>query len=226
MTQEAEKLESFQQRLQERLIAASRQPQWLPAAEQAYMAANDARGERFTQLAHSLMEHVIRPRLAALANAFPNASLVEQEPLHSCQCNFGYCERFPIYVKLEMGLEHNLPLEKVFCTYKLNMSPVFIKFSEQDKLDLPLENVNETLVADWVEERLLDDFLSAYLQIDQGLAELDEDVATDPVCGMRLTRSATTVVEDYLGHPYYFCSTQCAEKFAADPKAYVKLKMM
>ena len=226
MTQEAEKLESFQQRLQERLIAASRQPQWLPAAEQAYMAANDARGERFTQLAHSLMQQVVRPRLAALANAFPNASLAEKEPLYSCQCNFGYCERFPVYVKLEMGLEHDLTLEKVFCTYKLNMSPVFIKFSEQDKLDLSLDNVDESAVADWVEARLLNDFLNAYLQIDRGQAELDEDVATDPVCGMRLSRFATTVVEDYLGHSYFFCSSQCADKFAADPKAYVKLKMM
>jgi YHS domain-containing protein len=226
MSEEAEKLELFQQRLQDRLSAANRQPQWLPGAEQAYMAASDERGERFTQLAHRLMEHVIRPRLVALANAFRNASLADMSSLRSCQCNFGYCERFPVYAKLEIGLEHDLRWEKAFCTYKLHMSPVFIKFSEQDKLDLPLEHVDECQVADWVEARLLDDFLSAYVQIDRGQPESDEDVVADPVCGMRLSRSAIKADGDYLGHSYFFCSSLCAEKFEADPTAYVKLKMM
>lgn len=45
-------------------------------------------------------------------------------------------------------------------------------------------------------------------------------MATDPVCGMDVSEDAEQHVQ-HAGDDYWFCSTHCREKFAADPAAYV-----
>lgn len=43
----------------------------------------------------------------------------------------------------------------------------------------------------------------------------------DPVCGMIVTPSASTLTTTHDGHPYYFCSAGCLSKFSADPARYL-----
>ena len=42
----------------------------------------------------------------------------------------------------------------------------------------------------------------------------------DPVCGMRLAPETAAAQQKYDGHTYYFCSSQCAATFVADPTRY------
>ncbi|MGK0362352.1 MAG: Cu+-exporting ATPase, partial [Bradymonadia bacterium] len=42
----------------------------------------------------------------------------------------------------------------------------------------------------------------------------------DPVCGMTVTPSSSHHTE-HAGHPFYFCSGRCKEKFIADPQRYL-----
>jgi Cu+-exporting ATPase len=46
-------------------------------------------------------------------------------------------------------------------------------------------------------------------------------MAKDPVCGMTVDENSAAASSDYLGQRYYFCSENCAQKFAANPEAYV-----
>ncbi|MDP1749241.1 MAG: heavy metal translocating P-type ATPase [Reyranella sp.] len=49
-----------------------------------------------------------------------------------------------------------------------------------------------------------------------------EEIATDPVCGMKVKIAGaknTTVRE---GHTYYFCNPKCLQKFTAEPLRYLK----
>jgi len=103
--------------------------------------------------------------------------------------------------------------------------PVFVKLNERDKLTLPIDNVSDDEVAAWVEERLLE-FVDAYLRIDRGTDDFDDEPATDPVCGMRISRSTAAASDNYRGHPYFFCSKECQERFAREPTAYVEVKAM
>ena len=109
--------------------------------------------------------------------------------------------------------------------YEASMMPVFIKLNERDKLTLPLDDVPDDAVAAWVEERLLE-FVDAYLRIDRGREDFDDEPATDPVCGMRISRSSAVASDSYRGHPYFFCSRECQERFAREPTAYVEVKTM
>jgi len=105
------------------------------------------------------------------------------------------------------------------------MMPAFVRFTEQDRLPLPLDTVADDEVADWVEERLLE-FLDTYLRIDGGGEEFAEEPATDPVCGMQILRSAAAASDSYYGHPYFFCCEDCRVKFQQDPAQYIQVKTL
>ena len=40
-------------------------------------------------------------------------------------------------------------------------------------------------------------------------------MTTDPVCGMQVDEKTTQWKADYNGRTFYFCSTQCRDKFKA-----------
>src|SRR5512134_1916808 len=44
---------------------------------------------------------------------------------------------------------------------------------------------------------------------------------TDPVCGMNVAPHTAIHQAMHAGHPYYFCSAKCREKFLADPSRYL-----
>jgi len=50
----------------------------------------------------------------------------------------------------------------------------------------------------------------------------DAHKVKDPVCGMRIDPHAAEHRREHRGRTYYFCGAGCAEKFAADPEAYLE----
>jgi Cu+-exporting ATPase len=44
---------------------------------------------------------------------------------------------------------------------------------------------------------------------------------TDPVCGMEVSANESAGQTEYGGETYYFCSTNCKERFDNDPQQYV-----
>jgi YHS domain-containing protein len=218
-------LVEFASRVESQLNAATREPHWEPEEAERYMTAVAERRQRFEQFAWRLTETVVQPRLETLAGYFSNASLSHDEPAGRCSCWFGYCERFPASTKVEFAVEHDVRFEKVAVCYEASMMPVFIKLNERDKLTSRLDEAKDDRVAEWVEQRLLE-FLDAYLRIDRGRDDFDEEAATDPVCGMRITRSAAVASDSYRGHPYFFCSLECQARFNREPTTYVEVKAM
>jgi YHS domain-containing protein len=218
-------LVDFAKRLEEQLTSAGREPHWEPDEAERYMSAIAGRREKFDALAARLIEAVIQPRMETLASYFSNASLSRDEPVGRCSCWFGHCERFPASTHVAFAMEHDVRLENVAVCFDASMMPVFIKMNEHDRLTEPLDSIQDDAVAAWVEERLCE-FLDAYLRIDRGSDEFEEDAATDPVCGMRISRSAAAASDSHRGHPYFFCSRECQERFARNPSDYVEVKTM
>jgi uncharacterized protein len=44
--------------------------------------------------------------------------------------------------------------------------------------------------------------------------------ALDPVCGMQVEIAHAPATTDHAGHPYYFCSDRCADRFVANPERF------
>src|SRR5437868_7118746 len=47
------------------------------------------------------------------------------------------------------------------------------------------------------------------------------DLATDPVCGMRINPHTAKYRAEHAGRAYYFCSAGCRAKFLANPERYI-----
>lgn len=49
----------------------------------------------------------------------------------------------------------------------------------------------------------------------------NEPTATDPVCGMKLSRTTAAEELEYDGKTYHFCAEVCRQTFEADPHKYI-----
>ena len=48
------------------------------------------------------------------------------------------------------------------------------------------------------------------------------NAATDPVCLMRVSKKEGTLIVEYKGKTYYFCSQNCKNEFQANPEKYAE----
>lgn len=215
-------LSEFSKLIEERIAEAKKQPAWEPSTHDRYMSGMGARHEQFRQLAARLIETVIRPRVQVLAGHFRNAQVTSPEQAMHCACWFGYAERFPANVKLELVVDHDDRIETFIVRYEMSVIPAFIKYEPHDMLRVAIDAVDEGTVAQWVESKVLD-FLSDYLRLDRGQTDFDDETVVDPVCGMRIARSAAVEHSQYAGHPYHFCSVECRKRFEANPKEFISV---
>lgn len=51
---------------------------------------------------------------------------------------------------------------------------------------------------------------------------MNEEIAIDPVCGMKVKVATAKNVAQHAGHTYYFCNPKCLTKFTAEPERYLK----
>src|SRR5581483_2781365 len=49
-----------------------------------------------------------------------------------------------------------------------------------------------------------------------------EEIAIDPVCGMKVRTAGARNTARHQGHTYYFCNAKCLAKFTAEPARYLK----
>ena len=47
------------------------------------------------------------------------------------------------------------------------------------------------------------------------------ELATDPVCGMKVNPAVAKHRLSYEGQDYFFCCARCRERFAAEPEKYL-----
>lgn len=213
-------LESFRQQVGEKVVSLKCAGTVNSPLLRQQMATLESRLGRFEQTAATLVNEILLPRLQVVASFFPNAYLKQGKRHDECELWFGYCERFPASVKQEFSCEHDDAIEHLVLYYAVRISPVFLKYDPGDKLVVPLEHVDTSEIADWVETKLLA-FLDDYRRLDRGDEAADEELSTDPVCGMRVRRTDAAGQCDYRGHLYFFCTEECQHKFEKEPSHFV-----
>lgn len=194
--------------------------QWQQHAHER-MRENEEKAGRFNKAAVLLMTTVIRPRMELVVRKFKNASLVvaDAAAAYRCACTFDHTTQFPASTRLEFAAGPDDRLEQLIISYHLEILPVFISFKGMDQIAFPLNAVDEKLAAAWIDDRLAD-FTAAYLQLETGHAYQQENMETDPVCGMPVNRNWAAAQMEYAGRIYYFCIEDCRTRFAAEPERY------
>ena len=216
-------LADFQQQITHRL-AQDRVLLTAPSTEiHRLMLELQPRLQRFEEYAPRLIAELIQPRLQTLVANFVNADIENGTQRDRCAAWFGYCNRFPVSCKTEFTVDHDEHVEKLIVHFNLTITPVFFKYEPSDKLVLNLDQLDEAMLANWVERNLLA-FLDDYLRLDHGDEFLDDEIVTDPVCGMRISRGMAAFREEYRGHSYYFCTEDCRNHFQQTPQRYIWFK--
>jgi YHS domain-containing protein len=180
----------------------------------------DERLRRYTAVADRLIETVIRPRLERLAACFETLNPPRWETTrHTCLLQFQHTPRFPASVTLELGVSRDGQATTVCVQYSVRIAPQFFALQGEDQLAMMLDDVDEAKAAAWVEARLLR-FVDDYLRLETAAPYQDQNVVTDPVCGMAVNKAHAPAEMEHKGVRYYFCVEECRARFAEAPERY------
>lgn len=211
--------ESFAARLDARIRQAQDHLKQRQADLSRYMVEFEERQEQFNRLGSWLIREIAVPLMLKLSARFENAQLELNQPLR-CRCDLRHCVNFPATAYVELRAEHNDEISRLKLVFDANILPVFVQYPRAAEIEFPLETIDQRRAAAWAEKQLLM-FLDAYIQL-QWLDQYQYDnLVTDPVCGMRISK-AHAIQDVYDGVTHFFCADSCRHTFAASPEKYVR----
>jgi YHS domain-containing protein len=208
----------LERRIREKLAAIEEDRRRQKDGLRQSMTELDERLKRYTAVADRLMKIVILPRVAKLADCFAGIQPPEvQRGRHSCVCRFPPNPRFPVTATFELSVTRDGEARNVGIESKRQILPVFYPVDGAGHFVMPLDRVDEQRGTLWVDEQILA-FVDAYLRVEVIDQYQDENLVTDPVCGMRINKTNAPAEMEYRSVKYYFCAEQCWRKFAEDPE--------
>jgi len=217
-------LSRLDQQIREKLAAVEKRLQIRQQHTRQRMEEIDQSYRRFNQIADHVADELIRPRMEQLASHFDNAeSESTGDPIHRhhYRYRFQHDDRFPATVTLDLAVCPDAQIENILVVYTLEILPILFHFEAKDQIAFPLDKVDEAQLIDWIERKIVD-FVDTYLRLAETDRYQSENLVTDPVCGMRISKLWAAAELDYQGETYYFCIDECRAKFAEDPSRYVK----
>jgi YHS domain-containing protein len=187
---------------------------------QQQMTEAELRAKQYTTSADRLIQEVIHPRMEKLKSLFENARASETRcSRHVCCLQFEHTPRFPATAFLEFGVSRDGEIKKVILQFEMEVLPAFTTFERKDELSMPLDEVDDQKAAAWVEAKVLQ-FVDSYLQLETLSPYQQENIVTDPVCGMRVNKVFAPAQMAHRGKTYYFCLPECQARFAENPERY------
>ena len=127
----------------------------------------------------------------------------------------------PAKVELSFRLGHDGPIENAIMEYRLDISPVFIKFDGHDKLIVPIDKPSEDAIAAWIDDKLVG-FTRTYFELYFTHEYQKQSLVTDPVMNIRFPRAFAAGKQEYLGRTYHFYTNESLKAFETNPSEYVE----
>ncbi len=210
---------SFGEQVQQRLDIAQARVEQEREAMDHVMVDLEENEKRFNEISEQLLREILCPTLETLAAHFDNARLDDTAPQHCVKCQLDRSIRFPAVASVGFQISHSDMIETISINYEAEILPVFFRFERNDVLDLSMEEFDLGLVRQWAEQKALG-FLDSYLQIETHEQYQRDNVALDPVCGMRIAKPKGLTYE-HDGQLYYFCAQHCLDRFIESPADFV-----
>lgn len=210
--------ESFGDRLDARLQQSQDRLKLRQSEMSRYMSELEQRQDEFNRLGTWLIRELVRPRLEQFASRFENARLDASQPLR-CRCDLAHCVKFPATAQVGICVERDAEISRLNIVFDAQIVPVFVDYPRSDEIRFPLNAVDQKSAANWVEEKLFA-FLEAYLELQWSDQYQRDNLVTDPVCGMRISK-AHAYKYSHENQNYYFCAEQCLERFRQAPSRFV-----
>jgi len=179
----------LKRRIREKLAAAEEARRLRQEQRRQAVREMDERLQCYTAFADRLMEEVIRPRMQQLAGCFPEAEGPEElQSRHGSVYRFPHTARFPATATLELGVTRDGDARTVRVLYDLQILPIFFPIHGHDRLDVPLGEIDQRRVAQWVEAQIIT-FVDLYLRLEVGEPDRADDASTDTARGRPISET-------------------------------------
>ena len=217
-----EESSSFIERIQAEVEAAEQRIQKLRAEKLQDFEQLRARHEKSDRESERIVEEIILPRMQQLVSVFGKTEFLERDSRDQTALvlKFPQTVRFPARTTLRMSVAHDQEIRNLLIHYDLEILPIFIQYNKHAQLEVPLDSIDDRKIATWVEERLLE-FTRTYLELEFADQYQKDNLVTEPVAGLRVSKLICEASCEYQGHRYHFLTEQNKEQFLKDPSQYI-----
>lgn len=123
-------------------------------------------------------------------------------------------------MEFDFCVGHDGPIEKVIMDYRIRILPIFIKFNSHHQSVIPLDQLNESDVAAWIDERLVE-VTQTYFEMSFNHEYQKKRLELDPVMNIHFPRAFAAQNGAYRNRTYYFYTNESFEAFEKNPSEYV-----
>lgn len=187
--------------------------------QKSAMTEADAWRDRFNRAAEALFSEILNPRLSFVSAELEGVVYEATRDLHHGTLKFNQDERYAATVRLHFSIE---PHEQSGLTLvsRPEIVPLLVTVG-LERLGFPIEQIDNDAATQFIQEQIVR-FLAMY----ESLADIPgyhiPSLVKDPVCGMEINRSEAVAKEAYYGRNFFFCVSDCHQRFVQDPERYAR----
>lgn len=167
--------------------------------------------ERFERTADELRE-LWEPRLQALAERFGknmDVHITEELGRRVASLEFG---SNVAHITMRFAASPNADVTKLVVTHDVEILPVLMKFDSHKELELPLDAIDITQLAEWLDDRIVG-FVHTYLAVHENEYYLKEQMVEDPIAKVRIPKFAAAAKVEQNGKTLYFIDESTIREF-------------
>lgn len=116
-------------------------------------------------------------------------------------------------VLLKFSVAADEEVRNVVFRYDLDILPIFMKFDSHSELQVPLDNLDEQVIGQWMDERIVS-FVRAYLSLHQNSHYLKDHLVEDPIAKVKFPKFAAGAKIESGDKTTYFISEETKRQFA------------
>ncbi len=183
--------------------------------------ALSARYAKFEEVRARLAKQ-FEPRVKAITERVKEAKVDHERDRDGgeVRISMGHTDLVPPGVMLRFVLSHGGAVESIAIDYYLSIIPVLFEFRSHDRIEMPLDTIDDAKLLAWVDDRIVE-FTKNYLQIPFIEAYTKDSRVIDPVAKVSFNRVLAKGTTEYKGTKYYFASEESLKAFQHEPAKFV-----
>jgi hypothetical protein len=176
--------------------------------------AYSRRQERLAKFEQTLnrLREVWRPRLEAFAKRFGDRVKVTPSTEPTKRAATFEFKTDLAHVQLRLSATTDQEVEQVILNYDLQIMPILMKYERNAELTVPLDDVDEEIIAQWIDDRLVQ-FVQTYLSLHENQYYLKAHMVEDPIARVRFPKFAAGAKLESGGKTIYFIGDETLRVF-------------
>ena len=172
------------------------------------------RQQRIEMFERLLEEHrdIWRTRLETLAGRFADRVKVTPHVVPGRRQAIFEVQSELARVVLKFSVAADDEVRNLIFRYDLDILPIFMKFDSHSELQVPLDNLDEQAIGQWIDDRIMS-FVRTYMSMYQNSYYLKDHLVEDPIAKVRFPKFAAAAKIESGSKTTYFISEDTKRQF-------------